>query len=52
MWMSLAPFFDRVVDDVVHQPNDGRLAGDFLDVADVFDRLFDQRDVVRLASPR
>ncbi len=38
------PLLDGVEDDVIHQSNDGRLAGDFFDVADVFDRLFDQGD--------
>ncbi len=37
--------FRRVEDDVVHQADDGRLAGDLLHVADVFHRLFDQRHV-------
>ncbi len=46
------PFLDGVVDDVVHQPDDRRLAGDLRHVADVLDGLFDQRDVGRFASLR
>ena len=45
-------FLDGVVDDVVDQPDDRRLAGDLLDVADVLDRLFDQRDFGRRPSLR
>ena len=36
---------DGVVDNVVDQADHGRLPGDLLDVADVLDGLFDQRDV-------
>jgi hypothetical protein len=38
-------FFDRVVNDVIHQPNHGRLTGEIGRVADVIDGRFDQRDV-------
>ena len=38
-------FADGVVENVVYQADDGRLAGDFGHVADVLDRLFDERDV-------
>ena len=38
-------FLDRVVNDVVHQPDDGRLAGDLFGITDLFDRVFDEREV-------
>ncbi len=48
MWMSLAPFLHRVEYDVVDQAYDGILAaGILVDVADVFDDLFDQRHIGR-----
>ena len=42
------PFLHRVENDVVHQADDRRLAGDLLHVADVLDGLFDQRHVGRV----
>ncbi len=42
------PLLHRVENDVVHQADDRRLAGDLLHVADVLDGLLDQRHVGRV----
>ena len=42
------PLLDRRVDDVIDQPNDRTLTGQFIDADDVVDRLFDQLDGIPL----